>query len=560
MRANTAVAGLLEEMAVYLDLDGANSFRVRAYQNAAQTVSGTFSNVSSFSQAELEALPGVGQKIAAHITEALKTGTFSELEEMRKKFPPGVLALVQIPNVGPKRARTLFDKLAIDSVAKLEAAARAGKIRKLEGFGEKTEAHILSGIATAAKTAGRTLYFTAEEEAREIISELGIKAVAAGSLRRGKETVGDIDILCAARPDGGVTEKFTRLARVEEILSAGKTKASVRLSEGLQCDLRVVEESSFGAALLYFTGSKEHNIALREHALSKGFSLNEYGLFKGEKLLASKTEEEIYKKLGLAFIPPELREGRDEISLAEKNALPKLVELKDVKGDFHNHTNRSDGSDSFAEMARAAAGQGWEWVALGDHTQSLGVAGGLSGKELLEGKAELSAMQAKFPEIKLLRSAEVEIKKDGSLDISDEDLAKLDVVAAAVHSAFQLPREEMTGRILRAAKNPHVDVIAHLTGRMIGRREGYEVDCEKLFAESPAAFEINGQPLRQDLSDAMARQAKASGAVIAVSTDAHSTSQFDYMSQAVKTARRAGLEKKDILNCLSWEELSQRLK
>ncbi|MDD2773721.1 MAG: DNA polymerase/3'-5' exonuclease PolX [Elusimicrobiales bacterium] len=571
MATNAAIADRLRAMAALLELDGANPFRVRAYEKAAQFAEGYPEELSSLSREQLTALPHFGPSMAAHITEIAQKDTFGEYEALKKKLPPGLVELVRVQNLGPKRARLLHKNLGIDSVEKLKAAALAGKIRELKGFGEKLETSLLSGAQTAQNASTRMLWWEASLIARDIISKLeGARAGGlepAGSLRRGRETVGDIDLLCSGAADGGIIERFTALPDVARIIGAGKTKASVLLNSGIQCDLRVIPESSRGAALLYFTGSKEHNVLLRELALSKGYSLNEYGLFRTQdkehsKPVAGRAEEEIYAKLGLQYIPPELREGGGEIDAAAKNSLPDLLTESDVRGDFHSHTSESDGADSLEEMARAAAAAGWEWAAIGDHTKSLGVAHGLTADRALAGKAALGRLQPKFPHTRLLRSMEVDILKDGSLDFTDEELSQLDVAVASVHSAFRMPQSDMTQRIVKAVSNPNVDILAHPTGGLIGRRAGYTFDLEKVFAAAAAngaALEINGQPERQDLNPVSARRARDMGAKIALSTDAHSRTQYRYMKQAVIVARRAWLEKKDVLNCCSCKELEKWL-
>lgn len=566
---NSAVSSLLEEMGILLELAGENHFRIRAYQKAAQVVEGLTKELKNIPPEELLSVPGIGSKIAAHIRTALETGTFPELEALKKKFPPGLLDIVKVQGIGPKRARFLFDHLGIDSVDKLKAAARRGKIRTLEGFGEKTEQNILAGLSLAQEEGtGRMLYWEARLLAEDIASEVrklgGGRVVCAGSLRRGKETVGDIDILCQHGAGGDIISRFIKLPQVESVISAGAAKASVRLKAKIQCDLRVIPGESFGAALQYFTGSKEHNVALRELALSRGYSLSEYGLFKSgdkdkKKPAASGTEEEIYSRLGLEFIPPELREGRGEIEAAAGNRLPVLVEEKDIRGDVHNHTRLTDGADSIEEMARAAAAMGWEWAALGDHSRALGVAHGLSYEAFRKSREEMLSVQNRFPDIRLIRSIEMEILKDGRMDFADGELRDVGLVIGAVHSSFRMSEADMTQRILKAVRNPWVDVIAHLSGRLIGKREAYHYNADTLFEEAAAtrtAFEINGQPDRQDMTDISARRARELNVPVVLSSDAHSAGQFRYMAQAVIVARRAWLEKKDILNCLSYKDFT----
>ena len=570
---NSAVADLLQEMSVLLELDKANPFRVRAYQRAAQVIGGLSKPVSSLSPEELLDVPGVGRGIAEHVKEIAASGSFRELAALRAKFPEGLLQLLKLQGLGPKRARLLFDELKIDSLAKLKAAAQSGKLQKLPGFGAKLEATILQGLGFAEKSAGRMLHWEAKALMEEVLSALkaipGLGEISpAGSLRRGRETVGDLDVLCTARDGGRVVGAFTRLPLVERVLAAGPTKATVRLKAGIQCDLRVVPPASYGAALQYFTGSKDHNVVLRELALKKGLTINEYGVFRvsdkeHKRPLAGRTEAEVYAKLGLPWIPPELRENRGELEAARQKRLPRLVELSDIRGDFHNHSSHTDGADTLEAMARAAQKMGWDWVALGDHSRSLRVANGLSIEALRASFKELAAVQKKVKGIALLRSMEVDILADGRLDYPDEVLAEIDVVIGSVHSGFTQTEAAMTERIIKAIRNPRLHIVGHLSGRLLNRREAYQIDTEAALAaaaKTGTALEINGQPQRQDLLDVHAHRAKELGCPLAVTTDAHSAAQFQYMALAVTIARRAWLTKEDLLNCLSLKELKAWLK
>lgn len=568
---NSEVAALLSEMAVLLELAAENPFRVRAYQRAAMTLGAFPRPVTELSEAELKAIPGVGAGIAAAVRELAASGTFADLGRYRGRFPPGLLALLRIPGLGPKRARLLFDTAGIDSLERLKAAAAAGKLDGLKGFGKKSVENLLQGLEFAAEKP-RLLHWEARRLVDGLLPSLralpGVSAVEpAGSLRRGRETVGDIDILVAACDGGPVIEAFTHLPQARRVLAAGPTKASIlHASDGatpVQIDLRVVPAASFGAALQYFTGSKEHNVALREWALKRGLTVNEYGVFKltdkkHARPLAGRTEEEVYRALGLATIPPELRENRGELAAAAKGKLPRLVELEDIRGDFHNHSTHTDGHDSLAEMARAAKERGWEWVALGDHSRSLTVANGLDVKELRATFRELDGVRAKVKGIELLRSMEVDILGDGRLDYEDEVLDEIDVVVASVHSRFKQAPEEMTARLVRAASNRKVDILGHLSGRLINKRPPYAFDPEAVLgaaARAGTACELNGQPERQDLDDSRARRVRELGGPLAVTTDAHSRQEFEFMAAAVTIARRAWLEPKDLLNCLTAREL-----
>ncbi|MBI4051356.1 MAG: DNA polymerase/3'-5' exonuclease PolX, partial [Elusimicrobia bacterium] len=576
---NSQIAQLFEEMAELLELAGENPFRIRAYQRASQTIAGLARSVTEISREELLKIPGIGQGIASHVEEVARCGHLAELEKLHRRFPEGLLEILRVPGLGPKRAKLLYDKLKIDSVSKLKQAVQSGKLRELSGFGLKLEENILKGLAFAQEAQKRMLVWDARSVMRDILESLKnceaiVEMAPAGSLRRGRETVGDLDILCTARDGSRAVEYFAKLPQVERVMAQGESKAMVWLKSQIQCDLRVVPPQSFGAALQYFTGSKEHNVVLRELALKKGYSLNEYGLFRlsdlpagrhgkeHKKPVAGKTEQEIYKTLGLQYIPPELRENRGEIAAALENRLPDLLELKDIRGDFHNHTLHTDGSNSLEEMARAAKEAGWEWVAIGDHSQSLKVAHGLSVEALKKSFQELRSAQKKIPAIHLLRSMEVDILKDGSMDYPDSVLEEIDVVVASVHSSFGLPEKEMTERIKKAVRHPHVDIMGHLSGRLIGRREAYSVNTEEVLkegAKTQTAFEINGQPQRQDLWDVHAKRAKELKVPLAVTTDAHSAEQFRYMELGVIQARRAWLEKKDVLNSLSFKELQEWL-
>lgn len=571
--SNSFISSLFSEMATLLEFSNENPFRVRAYQKASQIIEGLTKDLKTMTQEEIMAISGIGKGISSHIEEILKTGTFSELENYRKKFPRGLLDIVKIQGIGAKRACILYNKLGIDSIEKLKEKAKKGEIRNLEGFGEKIEENILSGIEFQIdKKSNRLLYWNAKiisEKIMQKLREFGVANVTcAGSLRRGKETIGDIDILCTGRMDGTITSKFSKIEHVEKILSIGQTKASVLLKDKIQCDLRIVPEESFGAALMYFTGSKEHNVLLREFALKKGWTLNEYGLFKAsdkaqKRPIASRTEEKIYETLGIQFIPPELREGRGELDLALKKSLPELVCKEDINGDIHNHTIWTDGVNSFEEMAQTGMSKGWTWLFLGDHSVSLGVTHGLDYKKYIETRKELLKIAKKFPGLKLGRSIEIDILKNGDMDFNEEEMKDTDIAIGAVHSSLHMKEEQMTERIIKAIRNPCVDVMAHLSGRLIGKREPSQINYDRIFEEAlkhDVAFEINGQPDRQDLTDVYARKAKETGLKVVLTTDAHSAEQLDYMEMSLVVARRAGLTKKDILNFLSYEELVEWIK
>ena len=562
--ANSEIARLFNEAAVLLELSNENIFRVRAYQKAAMIIESLTVNAAGLACEELTAIAGIGKGVAGHIAEIAKSGTFRDLEVLRSKFPPGLIGILKVQGIGATRARLLYEKLGVDSLEKLKALALKGKIRTLEGFGAKVEENILAGVQSLKAAAPeRMLYWPARQLALSLLERLGAeKAVYAGSLRRGRETVGDLDLLCAGRPDGTLTAEFSKLPEVVRVLSAGPSKASVILASGIQCDLRVVLPEVYGAALNYFTGSKEHNIILRELALKKGLTLNEYGLFRLEDKeqkhpIAATTEQKIYSALGLQYIEPELREGRGEVELALQGRLPRLIELKDIKGDAHNHTNISDGKSSMAEMLEAAKAIGYEWIFLGDHSKSLGVVHGMDHKEYLSTKAGLLETAKLFPGLQTGRSIEMEIDKKGRLEFSDGEIKEVDLVVASVHSSMRLGEEEMTSRVVSAMANPCVDAIAHPSGRLLNKREPYKINYAAVFEAARrygTALEINGQPERQDLTDVTARMAKEAGLKFLLSSDAHSAAQLAYMEQAVIVARRAGLTKEDVINCLSFED------
>jgi len=564
MANNAAAAAILREMALRLELEGANRFRIRSYQKAAQTLSVLIADIASLSFDELAALPSVGRSIAAHISEILQTGTFAELEHLRTKFPSGVLDLMRINGIGPKRTAALYNALGIDSSDKLRDCAKRGLIRPLEGFGEHIEQNILAGIAAADESDHRLLHWPAARLAEEITAYLRPFAdspvLITGSLRRGCETVGNIDLLARANPHADILRAFATAPFCGRVLTRKAAEVSIVLKNGRQCTLRLARAENFGAAEIYYTGSKEHLALLGKRAESLGMSFGLNGLARQSDgaALPAQTEEAVYSALGLPFIPPDLREGTFEF----ERPIPALVTEKDIKGDFHSHTVYSDGSGTMAQMCGAAAALGHEWFALGDHSQRLGVAKGISMQQYRETKKELAALGEQFPAMQLLRSLEVEILADGEMDFPDEDLKDIDVVIGAIHSGPKDDAEKLTKRILGAIKNPYVDILAHPTGRIISKRPSYVFDEELIFSQAAAAhtaLEINGQPDRQDLSPEKALRAHALGAKIALSSDAHAPDQLAYIKLAVRVARRAWLTKADILNCLSYKELKDYL-
>ncbi|MDO9288652.1 MAG: DNA polymerase/3'-5' exonuclease PolX [Thermodesulfovibrionales bacterium] len=566
---NQEIAGIFNEIADLLEIKGENPFRIRAYRRAAQNLEGLTKDVAALSREELLEIPGIGHDLAEKIEEYIKTEKVKSLEDIKKEVPEGLAALLSVPSLGPKTAKLLYEKLKIKNVDELEKLAREHKLIGLPGIKEKTEENILRGIEMLKRGKERQPLGRVLPIAYEIIEHLGKathveKINIAGSLRRMKDTVKDIDILATSKNPHDVMKAFVHLPQVKEILMEGPTKSSIVTREGLQVDLRVVEDESYGAALAYFTGSKEHNIRLREMAVKKGLKINEYGIFreKDNKKLGGKDENDVYKILGMQFIPPELREDRGEIEAAQKNTLPRLVELGDIKGDLHVHTRQSDGSHTLEELIDAARGRGYEYIAITDHSKGLGIARGLSEERLLEEKKEVDALNKKLRGFKLLMGIEVDIRSDGRMDFDDDILSKMDIVVAAIHSGFRQPKEQLTKRLVSAMKNPYVSIIAHPTGRLIGERDAYEVDMEQVLnmaGETGTALEINAYPLRLDLSDVYVKQAKELGVKFAISTDTHAITQFDFMHYGVSIARRGWLEKKDVLNALSYDTLMKTL-
>jgi DNA polymerase (family 10) len=513
----------------------------------------------------LTEIAGIGKDLAAKIEQALETGRIEYLEELRREIPRGVVELMAIPGVGPKTAKLLFDRLQVDSVEKLEALAQKGKLLGLPGIKQKTVENIVKGIQVVKKGRERMLLGRALPLAREIIQTLEKlpqvrKISMAGSLRRMRETVRDFDLLITSTKPAKVMGTFTSLPQVAEVLVHGETKATIRHREGIQVDLRVVEPECFGAALQYFTGSKEHNIRVRELASRKGLKVSEYGVFNEAtgKRLASATEEAVYKAIGLPYIPPELREDTGEVEAALEGRLPDLIELDDLRGDLHAHTNWSDGHHDLEALVEAAHRKGYEYVIVSDHSRSSTVAGGLSEEKLLEQIGKIRALNKKYTNFRILAGSECDILADGRLDFPDRVLAQLDIVLCAVHSRFKQARAEMTARIVKALSNPYVHILAHPTGRLIGERDPYDVDLEAVFAAAKQhgkAVEINAQPSRLDLNDHHARRAKELGVMLSIDTDTHFLDQLQNMTLGVATARRAWISKADVINTMPLGKL-----
>lgn len=568
------MARIFREIAEILELKGDNAFRTRAYVRAAEAVENLGGSLEALaSQNRLTEIPGIGTDLSSKIQEIIATGSLKYYEALKKDFPSGLLELLRIPGLGPKTVKLIYEQLGICSIAELEKAARQGKLRKLEGVKEKTEANIIRGIDFLNAGRQKTLLYYALETFQEFITAMEkIKAVrkisAAGSLRRRKAEVGDIDILASSSRPAAVVDEFTRLDLAGEILSRGEQKASVLTRDkGIQVDLRVVAPRNFGAALLYFTGSQAFNIRLRQLAINKGYKINEYGLFSNqpsqEKLLAAATEREIFSLMSMDYIAPELREDQGEIEAALKGKLPQLPGLKDIKGDLHVHSNYSDGKNTIEEIARAAQDIGHQYIGISDHSRSLKIAGGLSIKEVYRKIEEVRRVSVKFKKVRLFCGAEVDILANGELDYPDSVLKELDFVIAAIHSGFTQSKEKLTHRIIAACQNRYVNIIAHPTGILRGVRGPYEIDLEEILKaarDHRVALEINSHPQRLDLNAVNARQAKEEGVKLVLNTDTHLSAQLEFMDLGLSVARRGWLEKKDLLNCLGAGELVRWLK
>ena len=567
---NQQIAGLFNEIASLLELKGENPFRIRAYQRAALTIGGLTRDVSGMDEAELRALPGIGPDLVGKIREFIDTGRVKTLEDLLREIPAGLLDILRVPGVGPKTARMLHEKAGVGSLEELETLTREGKLAGLPGIQKKAEENIRKGIDMLRRGRERHPLGRAMPVAEGIVRELRAQSpmgriTVAGSIRRWKETVKDIDIVGTSVKPEKVMAAFTGLPMVREVLARGTTKSSLLTSDGIQVDLRVVEEESFGAALQYFTGSKEHNVKLREMASRMGLKINEYGVFRESdgKKLGGKHEREIYKALGLPFIPPELREDGGEIEAAADGSLPRLVTLEEIRGDLHVHTNWSDGGHDLDVLVRAAKKKGYQYIAVTDHSKGLGIAHGLDERRLREQTAQIDEANRSLKGFRVLKGVEVDIRGDGTLDLPDDLLTELDIVVASIHSGFRQSREKITARLLSAVRNPVVGVIAHPSGRLIGERDPYDVDMEAIFREAAArgvAMEINAHPARLDLSDYHVRMAKRYGIPLVVSTDAHVTAHFDYMEYGVAIARKGWAVAGDILNTLPCRSLLRRLR
>ncbi|MGB2696959.1 MAG: DNA polymerase/3'-5' exonuclease PolX, partial [Candidatus Zixiibacteriota bacterium] len=558
-----------EHIANILDIQGENPFKVRAYKRAVQILENLTVQLSTPEDLDnLGKLPGIGEAITKKIKELLETGKLKYYEELKKSEYAPLIEFLKIPGVGPKHAKLIYDELKIKTVTQLEKAAKKGKLKGIVGLGEKTEENILKGVTQVRKYKERFPLAFIFPRAQAMLDELKknshIKKITlAGSLRRMRDTIADVDILVATNKPKSVADTFTKLPQVASVLAKGETKSSIVTKDGFQSDLRTVKPEEFGAAQHYFTGSKAHNIRIRSLGVKKKLKVNEYGVFKGKKRIAGKTEDEVFKSVGLPFIPPELREDWGEIELGLKKKLPHLVELDDLKGDLHIHSEWTDGKNTIQEMAEAAKKRGYKYISICDHSPAVGITRGLNAERLSQQIKQINRLNKKFKNFKILSGIEVDIRADAKLDLPDNVLKELDVVIAAVHTSFNQPQAEMTKRLIKAVENPNVDIIAHPTGRLIGRREPYEVDMDKLMdacLRNNKVLELNAYPERLDLNDIHCRKAKEKGVKIAISTDAHSVKHLDWMMYGVATARRGWLEPEDVINTLGLQKLLKLFK
>ena len=564
---NTEIAEMFSRLAELLEIKGANPFRLRAYRKAAQTIESLPHSLASMlaEGTDLSELPGIGKDLAGKIQECIETGHLTLLDQVSSQLPGQLAELAKIPGLGPKRVKMLYDTLGIQDLKGLAKAARTGKIRQLHGFGAKTEESILAETDRHSSGEKRIKLNTAEQFAEPIIDFLkginGVKeAIVAGSYRRRKETIGDLDILVASANGTSIMNRFVAYEEVKKIVSKGTTRATVILHSGLQVDLRVVPEKSYGAALQYFTGSKAHNITVRTLAIKKGLKMNEYGVFRGETFIAGRNEEEVYAQIGLPYMAPELRENRGEVEAGLHDALPHLITLKDIWGDLHSHSKATDGHFSIKEMAQYAQGKGYEYLAICDHSQHVTIAHGLNVKRLAAQIEEIDRLNQQLQHFKILKGAEVDILENGSLDLPNGILGQLDLTVCAVHYKFNLSRRKQTERIIRAMDNPYFNIFAHPTGRLLNEREPYDLDMEQIMAaalERGCFLEVNAQPVRLDLTDRHCKMAKDMGVKVVISTDAHRTTDLEFMRFGVGQARRGWLEPTDIINTLPLNKLKR---
>ena len=563
---NAEIAAMFDQTADLLDIKGENQFRVRAYHRAARTIEGLPQSVRSLlsAGADLSELPGIGKDLAGKVADIVTSGHFKLLDQLKKQLPGQLGEMTALPGLGPKRLKLLYDKLKVRTLDDLRRTIKTGRLHELRGFGPTIEKK-LAGALQKPVVVKRFKLAVAEAEAEALVGFLrdGGRVVVAGSYRRRRDTVGDLDILVTSTHGPAVGDRLVGYENVAEVLAHGPTRTTVVLRSGLQVDARAVPEASYGAALLYFTGCKAHNIALRGLANEHGWKLNEYGLFSGKRRIAGASEEEVYQKLGLAYIPPELREDRGEIALAKANQLPRLVSVSDMRGDLHVHSDWTDGTASIEAMAAAAQARGYAYMALTDHSRRVAMAHGLDPTRLSRQIREIDKLNAKLKGFTILKGIEVDILKDGRLDLPDSILSRLDVVVASVHSFFDLPREAQTDRVVRALENRHVSILGHPTGRLIGEREPYDIDMDRVLSvahDLGCYLEINAEPDRLDLNDIHIHAAKCKGAKVAISTDAHTVNAFQYMRFGIDQARRGWLTADDVINTRSLTELRKLLR
>lgn len=566
---NNDIADMFNKTADLLEIKGENEFRVRAYRNAARTVEGLSKQASEMIEKgeSLSNLSGIGKDLAGKIETIVTTGKLPLLQELVDEFPKGIDQLLKIEGLGPKKLKKLYDELGIKDIDGLESAIEEGKLRNLPGFGKKSEENILESLENFSPEDNRIKLVRAEEIVKDLVMYLEKekslhRITVAGSYRRRKETVGDVDILATSEANKKGMEHFVGYEDVDRVVSQGDTRSTVILRSGLQVDLRIVDPGSYGAAIYYFTGSKEHNIAVRKRGIEGGLKINEYGVFKNEEQVAGREEDDVFGQVGLPYIAPELRENRGEIEAAEQGKLPKLITLDDIRGDLHVHTKATDGKHSLEEMAEGAIKRGYAYLAICDHSRHVSVAGGLDEKRLGEQIERIDKLNEKLDGIRLLKGIEVDILADGSLDFSDDILKKLDLRVCSLHYKFNLPEKEQTERVLKAMENRYFNIFAHPTGRLIGEREPYKIDIEKIMdqaADTGCALELNSYPDRLDLNDVHLKAAKEKGCKIVISTDAHSTSGLDFIRFGVGQARRGWLEPGDVLNTADLESLIKNL-
>ena len=567
---NPEIAAVFDQVADLLEFQGTNPFRIRAYRNAARTFKDlpqSLAEIVADPERTLTEIEGIGKDLAAKVETLLDTGTLPLLDELLEQIPESVLAILRVPGLGPKRAAMIYNELGVKTLDELRDACEQHRVRELKGFGAKTEATILEGLEIAAEADRRILWAEADRHVEAIVEHLrrcdAVEELQpAGSYRRGRDTVGDLDFLVVATDTNRVMDHFGDYEGCDKVLVRGDTKMSIRLDTGLQVDLRVVPAESFGAALQYFTGSQAHNIVLRGRAKERGLKINEYGVFRGDEQIAGRTEEDVYAALELPCFPPELREARREFEWADKGQLPTLVELDDIQGDLHMHSTATDGINTIAEMAEAAKARGLKYVAITDHSKRVSMANGLDGKRLLQQWKEIDQLNKQLKGIKVLKGVEVDILEKGGLDIEDEVLAKADWVVASVHYGQNQSREQITARVIGALENPNVSAIGHPTGRMLRRRKPYEIDLDAVLRaarDNGKLMELNAHPIRLDLDDVACAAAKSYGVRIVISTDAHRTVDLASMRYGIQQARRAGLTKDDVANTRTWAQMKKLL-